>query len=145
MEVRLSPHDEARVEEIRSTHRRNGRVCGCCGQSWPCTEVAWADGRTEEPAIPWTLADRARVAAAAVICVGVDLGLSQVVPAPTSVVLLILLPVVLAVVLILMAKRRPLTRRLGTLARWLILVAALAVIGASFLWLVAGPLGVQGP
>jgi len=100
MEVRLSPHDEARVEEIRSTHRRNRRVCGCCGQSWPCTEVTWADGRTAEPAAPWTLAERARVAAAGILAGLLAVGLSRVLPVPFSVALLLLIPVALAVALV---------------------------------------------
>lgn len=32
-----------RAENIRAAHRRNGRVCAGCGQSWPCTEIAWAN------------------------------------------------------------------------------------------------------
>jgi len=35
------------------------------------------------------------------------------------------------------------TGRLGALTRWLILAAALAAIGAGFLWLMTGPMGLQ--
>jgi hypothetical protein len=38
----VAEHDEVLAEQIRSTHRRHGKVCGCCGRSWPCTDVAWA-------------------------------------------------------------------------------------------------------
>lgn len=32
-----------RAEVIRATHRRNGRTCAGCTQTWPCTQIAWAD------------------------------------------------------------------------------------------------------
>lgn len=38
-----SAHDQQRIEHIRGTHLRHGRVCAGCGQSWPCTLIAWAD------------------------------------------------------------------------------------------------------
>jgi len=105
MEVRLSPHDEARVAEIRSTHRRNRRVCAACGQSWPCTEIAWVTER--EPVQRWTRAERARFAAGVVVLgVVLPFGLSRILPVPASVVLLVLIPVAVGAALVMAGWRR---------------------------------------
>lgn len=37
-------HDETRRDQVFALHRRCGRVCSACGQSWPCTEIDWAAG-----------------------------------------------------------------------------------------------------
>jgi hypothetical protein len=56
-------HDQQRRAEIVSSHRRDRRVCSSCGQTWPCTSIAWA---TDQPLSGATLRWR-KVRGAAIV------------------------------------------------------------------------------
>jgi hypothetical protein len=104
-----SAHDERRAAEIMSIHCRvrQGRhvVCAACGQSWPCTDYAWA---TYEPAEPWTGRDVARVALAAIVVgIVVPVFTARLLPTWAWWLVLALEPLLLVGVIIAASRRRP--------------------------------------
>lgn len=99
-----SEHDQMRAEQIRATHRRSRSVCAGCGQSWPCTEIAWAD---DTPLDARTLRWRkiravALFAAMLVVLVGVAYA-----PTWLLVVLFLGMPPAAVAVLVAMSRKRP--------------------------------------
>jgi hypothetical protein len=104
----MSTHDEQRAAEIEATHRctrRAGRlVCGACGQSWPCTDYAWAVGE----ATGWTVGDVVRVFAAALIAVvALPAVTYHLLPTWAWLLLLVLAPFTFLGILVLASRRRP--------------------------------------
>ena len=96
-----SVHDQMRAEKIRSTHRRHGRVCAGCGQSWPCSLIAWAG---DAPLSAWTLRWR-KVRAVGLIAV-VPLTIVGVGYLPTPVLVALFLGIPVAALVALIASRR---------------------------------------
>jgi hypothetical protein len=99
-----SAHDERRAEEIRATHRRNRKVCAGCGQSWPCTEIAWAD---DAPLSAWTLRWRKIRAVALIAAMLVTPVAITWLPFWCLLVLFFTLPPAAIAVLVAMSRKRP--------------------------------------
>lgn len=103
-----SAHDEQRAAQIRSVHcptrRGRHRVCVACGQSWPCTDYAWA---TWEPP-RWSRGDTARALAVAVaVFVGVPILTYRLLPAWAWAALLALVTLAGGWTLVALSRRRP--------------------------------------
>lgn len=93
-----------RAENIRATHRPNGKVCAGCGQTWPCTEIAWADGT---PLDARTL--RRRKARAVAMFAAIPLTIVGTAYAPTWVLVVLFfgVPVACGIALVVASGRRP--------------------------------------
>jgi hypothetical protein len=76
-------HSQQQREQILSTHRRHGRRCAGCGQSWPCAEVASVQPR-RRPAWLRVAALAAAVFLLVAALVGLVVGLGAILVAGAS-------------------------------------------------------------
>jgi len=99
-----SEHDDRRAEQVRARHRRHRKVCAGCGQSWPCTLIAWAnDAPLSARTLRWRKI-RALALFAAMLAVLVGVAYA---PTWLLVVLFLGMPPAAIAVLVAMSRKRP--------------------------------------